>query len=249
VARHLQRQRLGKAMHAGLGGGVVGLAKRTLLAIDRRDVDDAPRALRHHRLDGLLADVEDAVEVGAQHGVPVLRAHLAKAAVAGDAGVVDQQVEAPHFGQQFLHHPFAIGVIGDVDPIAGKAEAIVALDGQPGFRRLVAGRIGRRHAVACRLQATAHGRAQAAHSTRYQRYFLVHLLTRPGSFAAARHARREQPSLEVADFETLRKIKVRGDRAVAAGPRRLAQRTACGTLPGSKSAQSPSTILPCARSR
>src|SRR6266850_1315960 len=42
------RQRLGEAELAGLGGGIVGLPHLALLAVDRRDIDDAAElALAH----------------------------------------------------------------------------------------------------------------------------------------------------------------------------------------------------------
>src|SRR3546814_20158093 len=47
-ARVFLRQGDGEAMHAGLGGGVVGMAVLALLAVDRTDLDDpAPLSFAH----------------------------------------------------------------------------------------------------------------------------------------------------------------------------------------------------------
>src|SRR5207302_7865882 len=48
-----------------------------------------------HRLERGLGAVEDGVEVGVHHLVPLPRAHLADAPVAVDPGVVDQDVHRP----------------------------------------------------------------------------------------------------------------------------------------------------------
>src|SRR5476649_710371 len=73
----------------------------------------------------MLAEVEQAVEVGAPHGLPVVQAHLAQALVARDAGVVDQHVDMPELGVDLLYHPLAFRVVADVDLVGDKAEARV----------------------------------------------------------------------------------------------------------------------------
>ncbi len=57
-ARGLLGERLGEADHAGLGGGVVGLAHLALLAVDRRDRDDAAEPALAHAVDRAAAHVE-----------------------------------------------------------------------------------------------------------------------------------------------------------------------------------------------
>ena len=52
-----------------------------------------PRALREHVPPGRLRQVEDGVEVDAQHVVPVLRRVLRRGCAADGAGVVDEDVE------------------------------------------------------------------------------------------------------------------------------------------------------------
>src|SRR5690606_11959257 len=83
----------GEPVHAGLGRSVVGLAVLALEAIDRADLDDpAPLALAH-ALDHRTGDVEHRVEVGVDHLVPLLGGHAVEGGVAGDAGVVDQDLD------------------------------------------------------------------------------------------------------------------------------------------------------------
>src|SRR5690606_30684937 len=88
LARHFARQGHGEAVHAGLGGRVVGLAELAGLAVDRTDVDDAAETARHHTFDRVPAQVEHAVEVDRHHRVPLRALHLAQGGVAGDAGGV-----------------------------------------------------------------------------------------------------------------------------------------------------------------
>eukprot|EP00966_Prymnesium_polylepis_P209844 4860143-Prymnesium_polylepis.2 len=73
--RELARHRHGHADHARLGRGVVGLADVANLADDRRDVDDPARPLLEHELAGGLRREEDAVEVGVDDIVPLVRLH------------------------------------------------------------------------------------------------------------------------------------------------------------------------------
>src|SRR5207249_9051949 len=62
-----ERERLGEAVHAGLRCRVVDLPERALLAVDRRDVDDATPAALDHAVADLFGHVEAAVEVGLDH--------------------------------------------------------------------------------------------------------------------------------------------------------------------------------------
>src|SRR3546814_1905802 len=65
------------------------------LAVDRTDVDDAAPAALDHAGKAGLGHVEAAAEVDAHHVVPVVIAHPREGAVAGDAGVVDHDVDGP----------------------------------------------------------------------------------------------------------------------------------------------------------
>ena len=113
----LPGQRLGEPDQAGLGGGVVGLAEVADAADDAGDVDDPSPVAGRHPLDEMLGDVEDAGQVGVDDRVPHLPVHLAERPIPGDAGVVDQDVdavevvaEAGAHGLDLAAHPHVEGV-------------------------------------------------------------------------------------------------------------------------------------------
>src|SRR3546814_2479753 len=108
-------------MHAGLGGGVVGLAVLALLAVDRTDLDDPAPLAFAHAFDHRAGDVEHRVEVGVDDLLPLLRAHLVEGAVAGDAGVVDQDVDRAELLPDLAHHRH--GVLGRGTVPLGKRSA------------------------------------------------------------------------------------------------------------------------------
>ncbi len=92
-ARDFARGGLGEPDQPGLRRRVVGLARLAGLARHARDVDDAPGARPEHRPQDRLRRVEGAEEVHLEHGAPLVEAHPHDQVVAGDAGVVDQDVE------------------------------------------------------------------------------------------------------------------------------------------------------------
>src|SRR6185437_11507741 len=53
-----------------------------------------PPSAGGHRVDEGASDVEDAVQVRVDDGVPGALIHLSERAIAGDAGVVDEDVDA-----------------------------------------------------------------------------------------------------------------------------------------------------------
>ncbi|MPM95084.1 hypothetical protein SDC9_142235 [bioreactor metagenome] len=93
-------------MHAGFGRRIIGLPELALAAVDRRDVDDATPAALDHRINERLGDVEHGVQVGVQYGIPTGLVELAQRCIAGDAGVVHQDVDPMTVGvdapRQFL---------------------------------------------------------------------------------------------------------------------------------------------------
>src|SRR5207342_959619 len=170
--RVLLRQRNREAVHAGLGRGVVGLA---LLPVDRTDLDVAAPLARTHALDDRAGDVEAGVQVGADHLAPLLRRHLVEGGVAGDAGVVDEDLHRAELALDFADHRF--GVLGRGDIALGQRDRD-AFGGHlrlPGAGLLLVAVVGR-HAVPRASQALADRRADATRATRHQRHSRSHVL-------------------------------------------------------------------------
>src|SRR3990172_3582295 len=92
VASHLQRQGAGEADHGSLRCRVVGLSRASQPGA-RGDVDDPARLLLHHRGSGGAGAQELRLEVHPEYVVPVFLAHLYQPSVAGDPGVVDEDVD------------------------------------------------------------------------------------------------------------------------------------------------------------
>jgi hypothetical protein len=136
------RQRLGEAELAGLGGRIVALAELTLLAVDRRNVDDAAELALAHALDDVAAHVEQRAEIGVDHLRPLLGFHAMQRRVAGNAGVVDQHVDGAEVGLDLLEARRA-GVERRHVPLVG----IDASLGLELLRRLVVARVIRRDLI------------------------------------------------------------------------------------------------------
>ena len=168
VSRDLERQRLGKAMHAGLGSGVVRLSEGTLLAIDRRDVDNPPPLALDHAIHDLLGHVENTVEVGRHHRIPIRLGHLLEGHVAGNTGIVHQYVHRAYLGSHLFDACLAGVEIGD---IAGKRlEAIshVVHGLQPVACLGVAGRVRCHDAIPQRGKLDADCLTKTTHTTCYK---------------------------------------------------------------------------------
>ena len=86
------------------------------LAGDGGDVDDAAVFLfQHRRHDGLAAD-EGTIEIDAQHLAPLLKVRFPHRLVdAGNAGIVDEDVDLAERLQRLIAGLFHRGEIGDVD--------------------------------------------------------------------------------------------------------------------------------------
>src|SRR6185437_13378327 len=104
----------GEAVHAGLGGSVVGLAVLALLAVDRTDLHDAAPLARAHAFDHRTGNVEACVQIGVHHVRPLLVAHLVEGGVAGDARVVDENFHRTVLGLDRPDQRRAGGRVGDV---------------------------------------------------------------------------------------------------------------------------------------
>jgi hypothetical protein len=111
-------ERLGEAVDSGLGGGVIDLAVLAGLAVDRADIDDAAELPLLHPLEHRLGHVEAAAEIDVDHLVPHLAGHPLHRRVAGDSGIVDEDVDRPQLRLD-LAAAFEAGVeIADV-PFVG----------------------------------------------------------------------------------------------------------------------------------
>ena len=118
----------GEADQAGLAGGVVGLAGVADQADDRGDVDDARVLGFHQHAHEGFHGVEGALEIGVEHGVPVLLLHAHEQAVAGDAGVVDEDVHRAEFVADFLGEFLHGGVIGHIHGVGGGGAGKLGVD-------------------------------------------------------------------------------------------------------------------------
>lgn len=72
--------------------------------------------------------VEGALEVGVEHGVPVFFLHAHEQGVAGDAGVVDEDVHGAEFRGDCFREVLHGGVVGDIDGVGGRAAGEVGVD-------------------------------------------------------------------------------------------------------------------------
>src|SRR4029078_6151970 len=84
---------LGKADHAGLRGGGVGLTGIAYESCDAADADYAAPALADHWPDRRLRHAERALEVVVDHAIPLRLRHTQDQIVRRDAGIVDENVD------------------------------------------------------------------------------------------------------------------------------------------------------------
>src|SRR6185503_7128983 len=116
VRSELLAERLGEGDDAGLGRGIGRRVRVALLAGDRRDVDDAAVILRDHQRRQRPAAVKRAVEIDRQHVAPGLqRIFPGRHVRPGDAGIVDQNVDAAERLAGVVARALDLGVVGHVD--------------------------------------------------------------------------------------------------------------------------------------
>ena len=109
-------ERLGQRDQAGLRGRIMRGVGVAFLAGDRGDVDDAAVFLREHRRHHRLAADEGAVEIDAQHLAPFVEVGFPHRLVdAGDAGIVDEDVDLAERLQRLVAGLLDRGEVGDVD--------------------------------------------------------------------------------------------------------------------------------------
>ena len=88
-----------EADESGFGGGVVRLAGLAGFADDGGDVDDAAPAVFDHLGHDGLSHEEGSGEIGREDVVPVFALHAHGEDVAGDSGVVDEDVDGTEVGE------------------------------------------------------------------------------------------------------------------------------------------------------
>lgn len=86
-------QGLSESDHAGLGGGVIGLAGRREQSAQGGDINNAAVALGDHGPQDCLAAVKNGVEIFGEGQIPVFDGEIGEKAIAMLAGVIDQNIE------------------------------------------------------------------------------------------------------------------------------------------------------------
>jgi hypothetical protein len=178
--RHLERQRLREAMHAGLRGRIVGLAEAAFGADDRGYIDNAAPAALDHAVAYGLGHIEDRIEVGADDCIPVDLVQLPEDGVAGDAGIVDQNVNRAHFIEDSSGTRCTRFVVGHIDGI-GVEQAVLSFHARkPLVNACVCRRVRDNGRVTGIVQSDADGFANPAGPTcdkgdliRHFRYLIV----------------------------------------------------------------------------
>ena len=192
IFRAFLRQRLCEAVDARLGGGIVDLAILAGLAVDRADIDDPAPAALAHAAEGGLRHVEAAAQVDAHHFVPVIEAHLGEHAVAGDARIVDDDVDgAERFGD--LRAAIEAGLMIAHVPFEGGDAGLVG-EGLGLF--LIAGIVGG-DGIAHFLERETDRLPDASRSAGYDRHSRhISVLFQTGSVHPTRKLAAHQPLIE-----------------------------------------------------
>ena len=86
------RKRFSGGNHTAFGCRIVGLARQSLQARERRHINDSTVFLAQHRLNERPSDVVERVERNAQHLIPVLRLHPKEQVVFADSSVIYQNL-------------------------------------------------------------------------------------------------------------------------------------------------------------
>ena len=93
---------------------VVGLAGIAGDADHRGDVDDAAEAAAHHRMGELAGQPEHRPQIDVDHRVEILVRHAHEQPVLGDAGIVDEDVDAFELGLGLLAERLDLGGAGQI---------------------------------------------------------------------------------------------------------------------------------------
>ena len=114
----------------------------------------------------MLGHVEQGGQVGGDNGIPAIAFHLGEHAVAGDAGVVDQDVDLTTSSLSLGNHFLAVfqngNVTGDANEVLETSSSHV---GQPGILVVELRVIGGDNLVTCLGQFLADCGSETTHGT------------------------------------------------------------------------------------
>ncbi len=169
----LDRERLGEALQARLGGGVVGLPA---VAQRRRagQVDDTAEPVLDHVLLHGPRHQERAAQVHAHDHVPVQLGHLEQQVVPGDAGVVHQHEGRTELGRDAPDGGLDLLRVGHVRA-DGERPPARGLDRVDRALRRGLLEVDHRHREAVRGQPLRGGRADPARRPGHDRHALLAL--------------------------------------------------------------------------
>ena len=119
----LEGDRLGQTDHTGFRGRVVGLAGIAVYAHDGGHVDDAAAALTHHDRRHGMDEVVGRLEIDVDHHIPLFLIHLEHQAVAGDAGIVHQHIDAAEILHDLVNHLMGLLEVGGIGSVGLAAHA------------------------------------------------------------------------------------------------------------------------------
>ena len=103
-----------RPIEAVLGGDVRSLERRRLLGMHGSHVDDAAALLAVHLAQGGAGRQEGAVQVDGKHLLPFVEIELDERRHDLDAGVADQDVEAPEGFDRLRHSAFHLLLVADI---------------------------------------------------------------------------------------------------------------------------------------
>ena len=115
------RERHRHADQTGLGGRIVHLTGIAHRPHDRGHGNDAARALLHHRANTGARQAEGCGQIGFNHRLPLLVLHAHDETVLGNAGIIDEHINAAVFGHDVVDGLLRSFSITDIEHNAAAA--------------------------------------------------------------------------------------------------------------------------------
>ena len=163
MGRELERDRLGEARDAMLGGDIGRLERRGDQRVGRGGVDDASPLLGLHAGRRRLDRVERGREVDGDDGVPLIGRKLLDRRDELDAGVVDQDVDGSELGRRVGDHRLDLVAFRHVGAVVDALDAKLLFDaGALGFDRLGVAETVDHHVGALLGEGAGDGETDAA---------------------------------------------------------------------------------------